>query len=62
MNHPQMLTGFTVYQTFGFVTIRSGFSDIPGWHVICSCRSYEQAVEAAQSASRSRQQPFKTSI
>ncbi|WP_088889001.1 hypothetical protein [Leptolyngbya ohadii] len=58
MNQPPSLIGFTVYRTSDCIIIRSGFTDVPGWHIICSCRSYEQALEAAQSASQIRQLPL----
>ncbi|WP_143467552.1 hypothetical protein [Leptolyngbya ohadii] len=61
MNSTQTLSGFTVYQSAGFVTIRSGFSDIPGWRVICSCWSYAQALDAAQSAAHSKRQLLRVS-
>ncbi|WP_088894978.1 hypothetical protein [Leptolyngbya ohadii] len=60
MRYPQTLTGFTVYQAANAdtVTILPGFEDVFGWRIICSCRSYAQALEMAKNAAQTRQLPL----
>ncbi|WP_088889785.1 hypothetical protein [Leptolyngbya ohadii] len=58
MSQPPSFTGFTVYQASDRIIVRSGFEDVPGWQIICSCRLYDQAIEAAQQAARIRKLPL----